>query len=134
VQATTPASVSARKVRSSAVWHLMAVALVVQPLVATVSSPEVDHLGVREQRGVHGVIRVVVSQDHVRDRISVDPVLLQGTDDQVTARDHARVDDDGRRGVQDERDGAGHAVVADVASMQDVDLGRHAAKSEPTWP
>ena len=51
----------------------MAVAVVVQPQVVAVAGPEVHDLGVREQRDVDRVVRVVVAQEHVRDGLRRNP-------------------------------------------------------------
>ena len=60
----------------------VAIPVVIEPQVVAVPSPEVDDLRVREQRDVHRVIGVVMTQEDVGDGLGGDAVLAQGIEDE----------------------------------------------------
>ncbi len=61
--------------------HVPAVATVIEPEVVPVTRPEVDDLGVREERDVHRVVRVVMAQEDVGDRLGLDAEGRQRVED-----------------------------------------------------
>jgi hypothetical protein len=106
--------------------EVVAVPVVIEPQVVPVSSPEVDDLGVGEQRDVHRVIRVVVRERDVGHGRGFKAQLRERVQDQGALRDHARVYDDHRVPVADQHYGRGR-MEADVAGMEQVDGGHRAA-------
>ena len=72
------------------------------------------------------VIGVVVREDDVGDLLRSQAVLAQGPDQERLVRHHSGIDHDRCVAVHHQADRGGHAVVADVAGVQDVELGRHA--------
>ena len=104
----------------------------VEPQVVAVARPEVDDLGVREQRDVDRVVRVVVAQEDVGDRLRRDVERRQRVEDQRAAGDHPGVGDDERVAVADEHDAAADAIVG-VAGVEEMDggHGRDATASTP---
>ena len=97
----------------------VAVAVVVEPQVVAVARPEVHDLGVREQRDVHRVVRVVVADEDVRHRLGGDVQGRQRVEDPRAARHHPGIGDDQGVAVADERDAAADAIVG-VAGVEEV--------------
>ena len=100
----------------------VAVAIVVEPQVVPVARPEVDDLGVREQRDVDRVVGVVVAQEDVADGVGRHAESRQRVEDERAPGDHPRVHDDERIAVADEHDAAADAVVR-VSGVEEVDAG-----------
>ena len=73
---------------------VMAVAVVVEPQVIAIARPEVDHFGVREQRDVHRVVRMVMRERDMADRFRCDAERGEGVEDQRAPGHHARIHDD----------------------------------------
>ena len=72
------------------------------------------------------MVRVVVGDDHVRHVRWNDAKLSEGPEDELPVCDHAGVDDDHRIAIEDEADAPRHAVVPDVAGVQQMMGGGHA--------
>ena len=105
--------------------ELVAVAVVVEPQVVLVACPEVDDLGVREERDVHRVVGMVVAQEDVGHRLRADPQRGQRVEDEAAPGDHPGIGHDDRVAVADEADAAADPV-AGVAGVEDVDAGHGA--------
>ena len=90
--------------------HAPAVAAVIEPEVVPVARPEVDDLGVREQRDVDRVIRVVVAEEDVGHGLGADAERGERIEDQRARRDEAGIGDDQGVAVADERDAAADRV------------------------
>jgi hypothetical protein len=88
-----------------------------------VDRPDVVDAGVLEQRDVHGVVGVVVAQDHVGDPVGLQAECPEGIQDRRPVRDHSRVHDRNQVPVTDAPDGAGD-LVGGVAGEEHVH-GRH---------
>ena len=112
--------------------EVVAVAVVVEPQVVAVARPEVDHLGVREQRDVDRVVRVVMAQEDVRDGLGCDAEVAPADRGSASAGRPSRVDHDQRVAVADEHDAAADAIGG-VAGVEQVD-GRHRRHASPVAP
>jgi hypothetical protein len=75
------------------------------------------------------VVGVVMTEHHVGHVAGIRAALGQRGQEGVAGGDHARVDDDHRVAVQDQRDRAGHALV--VAVQADVSIVQHMYRSGP---
>ena len=107
---------------SSSVWpgvshscavrgEVVAVAVVVEPQVVAVARPEVDDLGVREQRDVDRVVRVVVAQEDVGHGLGRRRRGRPAGRGSASAGRPSRVDDDQRVAVADQDDAAADAIA-----------------------
>ncbi len=110
--------------------EVVAVAVVIEPQVVAVASPEVDHFGVGKQRNVHRVVRVVVRERDVRHVRWFDAQRCQRVEDQGALRDHAWVRDDQRVAVTDQHHRRGR-VGADIAGVEQVDGGHSGGSVGP---
>jgi pimeloyl-ACP methyl ester carboxylesterase len=97
-----------------------AVALMIEPLIPVIARPEVDDFGLREEADVDGVVRMVVGEDNVGHPLRSNAELPKGPEDELAVGDHPGVDHDHRVTVEDEADASSHAVVPDVAGVQEV--------------
>jgi predicted amidohydrolase YtcJ len=111
----------------------IAVAVVVEPQVVLVARPEVDDLGVREQRDVYGVIGMVMAQEDMADCLRSDPECSQRLEDQAGPGDHSRVGHDERLTVADEGDAAADSL-ARVTGVEQVDAGHAGDGTRPREP
>ena len=108
--------------------HPPAVTAVVQPQVVPVAGPEVDDLGVREERDVDGVVGMVMAEEDMSDRLWVDSQVGERVEDEATIRNEAGVRDDQGIAIPDERDAAADmTALADVARVDQVDA-RHSSR------
>jgi predicted amidohydrolase YtcJ len=102
------------------------VAIVIEPQVVAIARPEVDHLGIREERDVDGVIRMVMAQEDVGHILRSDTLRRERIQDERTVGDQAGVGHDQGVAVPNESDAAADmTAVPDVARVEEVD-GRHA--------
>ena len=97
-----------------------------RPHVALVDRPVIVDPRGREQGDVHGVIRMVMGQDHIGHLGRFDAEAAKGFEDHGPVGDHPPVDDDHRVIAPDEADGAGDAF-SHISREQDVEFGRHGA-------
>jgi hypothetical protein len=108
--------------------HPPAISVMVEPEVVAVASPEVDDLGVREQGDVDRVIRVVMAEEHVGDRLRGDTQVGERVEDEPAVCDETGIRDDQRVPVPDERDAAADVTaLANVARVDEVDA-RHSSR------
>ena len=98
----------------------MPVTVVVEPEIADIARPEVDHFRVGEQGDVHCVVRVMVAQEDVSHGFRRDPKPGQRIEDQRASGDHPRIDHDRRVRVPNEHDRAADPL-AGVAVVEHID-------------
>ena len=101
----------------------IAVAGMIEPQVAAIDRPGVDHVCVRKERRVERVVGVMVREQNVGNALRGNAEAGQVLDHLVTVGDHSRIYNQAGVAIENERDARGHVVAVDRPRVDDVKRG-----------